>query len=364
MVEQSSSQLVERWQTEVLRRASVCLDGRMVGVWEVAPDHSLQPLTSGVAPVVAEAATPGVEVALHRLQMPAPPGSRWVAGRLGDNNGWCVAPVRSRVPDPPPLAQERRCRQRLALELAGLCLGLREQAGSESASGGHELFQRFMEQLGGLARQISSPLATAQASIARIDATLQKEQRDTALSDALTQDVWAAKRALQAAADLLADVEQRARAVLESAGDFDVAEAVWSAVMAERGWAAEREVTLTLRTLTYALAVTGESAECRRAVTLLVKGAVGVLRGRAGAVVVALEDHGPMARLTVRVAGGTESPGDEGAAPSDLERSWRLAEPREIVERRLGGSLRTTPLAGGASVVVILPVAPRPKSVN
>src|SRR5579859_1800951 len=266
VVEQATSQSGERWQTEVLRRASVCLDGRMVGVWQVAPDNSLQPVTTGVAPVVAEAATPGVAVALHRLQMSAPPGSRWVAGRLAETDGWCVAPVRSRVPDPPPLAQERRCRERLALELAGLCLGLREEAGEGSESAGHELFQRFMEQLGGLARQIASPLTTAQASIARIDAALQKELRDTGLSDTLTQDVWAAKRALQAAADLVADVQERARAVLESSGDFDVAEAVWSAVMAERGYAAERGVTLTLRTLTYALAVTGEAADCRRAV--------------------------------------------------------------------------------------------------
>ena len=233
-----------------------------------------------------------------------------------------------------------------------------------------------MEQLGGLARQIASPLTTAQVSIARIDAALQKELRDTALSDAMTQDVWAAKRALQAAADVVADVQARARAILESAGDFDMAEAVWSAVMAERDYAAERGVTLTLRTLTYALAVTGQAAECRRAVTLLVKGAVGVLRGRPGAVVVALEDHGPMARLTVRVTSGTESPagsaapgqlaavGAADAPPTDLEQSWRLAEPREIVERRLGGSLRTMPLAGGATVVVILPVAPRPKGLN
>src|SRR2546430_12353855 len=37
---------------------------------------------------------------------------------------WVVAPVRTRPPAPPPEGRERRSRERLTLELAGLCLGL------------------------------------------------------------------------------------------------------------------------------------------------------------------------------------------------------------------------------------------------
>jgi hypothetical protein len=40
---------------------------------------------------------------------------------------WCIAPVRSDVPAPPPGGMERRKKERMALELAGLCLGLIEE---------------------------------------------------------------------------------------------------------------------------------------------------------------------------------------------------------------------------------------------
>src|SRR5207245_5318600 len=50
-------------------------------------------------------------------------GSRFVGVRAGEGN-WVVAPVRTRPPAPPPEGRERRSRERLTLELAGLCLGL------------------------------------------------------------------------------------------------------------------------------------------------------------------------------------------------------------------------------------------------
>ena len=112
------------WAAEVLRRASAALHGRMVGVWEVSPENSLIPLATNVTETLAWDATPEVKEALRHLAMPAGPGSRWVAGRLSGTDQWCVAPVRDQAPAPPPHAQERRSRERLALELAGLCLGL------------------------------------------------------------------------------------------------------------------------------------------------------------------------------------------------------------------------------------------------
>src|SRR5437867_12105985 len=64
---------------------------------------------------------------LHRWGAPIIQGSRWVGCRLDDAGPWCIAPVRKQPAAPPPDGVERRSRQRITLELAGLCLGLVDQ---------------------------------------------------------------------------------------------------------------------------------------------------------------------------------------------------------------------------------------------
>ena len=49
----------------------------------------------------------------------------WVAGHLTPRS-WCVARVRSALPQPPPAGVERRSPERLTLELGGVCIGLIE----------------------------------------------------------------------------------------------------------------------------------------------------------------------------------------------------------------------------------------------
>ena len=55
------------------------------------------------------------------------------AARL-DMGRWCIAPVRSDIPAPPPGGIERRRKERMALELAGICLGLIEQRFAHEAA--------------------------------------------------------------------------------------------------------------------------------------------------------------------------------------------------------------------------------------
>src|SRR6185312_13522256 len=64
---------------------------------------------------------------LHRWGAPIIQGSRWVGCRLDDPGLWCIAPVRKQPAAPPPDGVERRSRERITLELAGLCLGLVDQ---------------------------------------------------------------------------------------------------------------------------------------------------------------------------------------------------------------------------------------------
>src|SRR6266516_4288510 len=107
-----------------LRRADIALQRPGVGVWEADPRGQLRLLAAsdakGIAPVVAD----DLEPTLRELRvLPDRAPSRWVASRL-QGRRWCIAPVRRDAPRPPPAGVERRGRERLTLELAGVCIGL------------------------------------------------------------------------------------------------------------------------------------------------------------------------------------------------------------------------------------------------
>jgi hypothetical protein len=121
------------WREEVLRRAGQTLQGRVVGLWEATVD-SVVPIYVGQGRPLPSSAAAEINDALRRWKVPIPAGSRWLACRL-DMGRWCIAPVRSDIPLPPPGGIERRKKERMTLELAGLCLGLIEER-SELASGG------------------------------------------------------------------------------------------------------------------------------------------------------------------------------------------------------------------------------------
>ena len=116
------SAVEQRWQ-EVLRRADVALQRPGVGVWEADPRGQVRLLAASdpksIAPVVDD-----LEPTLRELRvLPDRAPSRWVASRLQGRH-WCIAPVRRDAPRPPPAGLERRGRERLTLELAGVCIGL------------------------------------------------------------------------------------------------------------------------------------------------------------------------------------------------------------------------------------------------
>src|SRR5439155_26610332 len=72
-----------------------------------------------VTPVAANQ----LESTLLELCVDRPAGRRWVASHLKAGQ-WCIAPVRNQPPLPPPTVVERRGRERMTLELAGVCIGL------------------------------------------------------------------------------------------------------------------------------------------------------------------------------------------------------------------------------------------------
>jgi signal transduction histidine kinase len=339
-----------RWAAEVLRRASAVLHGRMVGVWEVGRDDELVPVAHNATDEQARDVTPQVHVAIRHMKMPHPPGTRWVAGRTSENGNWCVAPVRDRVPDPPPNALERRSRERLALELAGLCLGLSGHVASAEGAEAAEpaLFQRFTEQIGTFAQDIAGPVAAARTAVARGSAMLSgAEQPGTATREQLLEELRAAARALEQTVSLVRTVQDRARAVVAEGGHFDLVQVVWSCVDGERAQAALRGATLELKTLAYVLPVPGNADELRTVVAAMLRGAVTSLQGRVGTVTVLVENVGPVVRLTVR------SP----ALQTVDALTAALGEARRVVENSFGGTLTITSAAGeGTTLTVALPV--------
>jgi signal transduction histidine kinase len=320
----------------------------MVGVWEVSPENSLIPVVTNVTEALAWDATPEVKEALRHLAMPAGPGSRWVAGRVSGAELWCVAPVRDQVPAPPPYSQERRSRERLALELAGLCLGLSSHSAAEldAQAASPDLFQRFTEQLGVFAQEIGSPLAAARQAVARSGAALSAApQAEPPSREKLVEDLRVASRALEQSVALVKTVQERARAVVSSGGSFDVVQVVWSCVDAERAQAALRGATLELKTLAYVVSVPGNPNDLRTVLTAAINAAVDGLRGRVGTVRVSVENVGPVVMLAVR------SPAAEGLEALQAA----VAEARAIVERTFGGTFTVTaqPVEGTLLTVAI-----------
>ncbi len=341
-----------RWAAEVLRRASAVLNGRMVGVWEVSPENSLVPVVTNVTESLAWDATPEVREALRHLAMPASPGSRWVAGRLSANGQWAVAPVRDQVPAPPPYSQERRSRERLALELAGLCLGLSRLGGGARAESGEaaspDLFQRFTEQLGSFAQEIAVPLAVARTAVVRGGAVLAgTPQPDAASRDKLLEDLRAASRALEQAVALVKTVQERARAVVASGGSFDVVQVVWSCVDGVRAQAALRGATLELKTLAYVVSVPGNAEDLKKVLSAAITAAIDSLKGRVGTVRVSVENVGPVVMLAVR-SPVVEALDAHAAA---------VAEAKGIAEKTFGGTLTVTAQPGeGTTITIAIPV--------
>ena len=123
-MDETGSTAQQERRREVLRQAGVALDVSLVILWEAKDETAIVPvLTSMLNPPYHESIL-DVDATLRRWGIPIVPGSRWVRCRLPGSGRWCVAPVRLLPAAPPPGGVERRSRERVTLELAGLCLGL------------------------------------------------------------------------------------------------------------------------------------------------------------------------------------------------------------------------------------------------
>src|SRR5437870_13455658 len=92
---------------EVLRAASVALQGRAVTLWEVSSRAEVIPvLTSAVS---SQSPDTGLDLDTSLLRPAAPflQASSWFGCRPDDTGPWCVAPVRWPPAAPPPAGVDR-----------------------------------------------------------------------------------------------------------------------------------------------------------------------------------------------------------------------------------------------------------------
>jgi hypothetical protein len=119
------SQSLDAWRGEILHLVGQVLQGRVVGIWQATADSVVPVFISKGRPLPSSSAAE-INEAMRRWRVPILTGSRWLACRL-DIGRWCIAPIRRDIPAPPPGGLERRKRERMALELAGHCLGFAER---------------------------------------------------------------------------------------------------------------------------------------------------------------------------------------------------------------------------------------------
>jgi signal transduction histidine kinase len=153
------SAVVRNDEGEVLRQASAVV-GRPVVLWEIIGPHRAVPRASSGTDVGTTPPDLDLDAILQRWSVPVAVGSRWVAAAGVAPGTWVVAPVRTRPPEPPPGGKERRSRERLALELAGLALGA--ITGPSIAAGATT---EPAPSSGMLAHQASNPLTAARAGL-------------------------------------------------------------------------------------------------------------------------------------------------------------------------------------------------------
>jgi signal transduction histidine kinase len=352
---------------EILRQASVALGGRPVTLWEVSSRAELDPQLSSDANPAHHATHLDVDTTLRRWQVPILQGSRWVGCRMDGDGPWVIAPVRARPPAPPPSGRERRTKERLTLELAGLCLGLLERT-SPRAPATTPSPKDPATLSGVIAHELGNRLATARAAL---QMTIEGLGRWTEVAagrrletvDELGQVVEELDRGMQ----FLEAVKDRARGALARWERFDAVRVVRSCCTIE-GRVLRERAQVELGATPGPVYLLGDPNALYEALVNLIRNAADALVARSKRVSVAVERVGNSLRLAVSDEG-------VGIAPADLERIFEpgfttkafgvgtgmgLVRVQDVVRTMFGGSVAVESRLGAGTVVTLaLPIPPQ-----
>ena len=357
---------------EILRQASVALGGRPVTVWEVSARAELEPQSSSDPTPTHHATKLDVDATLRRWNIPIVQGSRWVGCR-SPNGPWVIAPVRTRPPAPPPEGRERRSRDRLTLELAGLCLGLLDRREAGSRPGGEpaqtDPFHDIRTLPGIIAHELSNPLTGARAGLQLAMESLGRwtevaADRRLELLDGLGQIVEDIDRSVA----FLKAVKDRARGTLARSERFDAVRVVRSCCTLESRVLKERKIPLEFDSTLETIYLKGDPNALYDLLVNLIRNAADATAARPAPVRVGLSHAGNALRLTVRDEG-------TGIRPTDLDRIFEpgfttkefgegsgmgLAVVQSIVRNMFAGRIAVESALGkGTTVTVTIPIPPQ-----
>ena len=359
---------------EILRQASAALGGRPVTVWEVSAHAELETQASSEPAPGYHSSRLDVDDTLRRWHIPILQGSRWVGCGIEEpGRPWLVAPVRTRPPAPPPEGRERRSRERLTIELAGLCIGLldrREVAWiSGSGLGGLDPLQDITTLPGIIAHELSNPLTSARAGLQLAMETLGGwteigAGRRLEMLDELGQVIDDIDRGVS----FLRAIKDRARGALARSERFDAVRVVRSCCTLESRVLRDKKIPLELDTALGTVYLKGDPNALYDMLVNLIRNAADATAGRGTPIRVGLERSGGDLRLTVRDEG-------VGIRPQELERVFEpgfttkefgegsgmgLVVVQSVVRKMFGGSVRVESTPGaGTTVTVTLPIPPQ-----
>ncbi len=363
---------------EVLRQASAVV-GRPVILWEVTGPDEVVPRAASDLDVAAP--LPRFDLnTLRGWNVPIPVGSRWVATQAspGAGGSWVVAPVRLQPPAPPPDGRERRSRERLALELAGLALGLIDRRGAAELSAGtpaNDPFQELASLRAMIAQEANNPLTAARAGLQAAMESVGRwvdlgADRRLVLLDDLGQVIEDVDRA----ADFLRAVQDRARVSLVRSERFDAVRVVRSCLTLERRLLLDRGLELHFSADVESVYLKGDPNALFDLLVNLVRNAADASAsppptppGRAPIEVRLTQDDHQL-ELVVRDRG-------TGIDPQHLPRIFEpgfttkefgtgsgmgLAKVRSVAEGMFRGTVRVKSTPGaGATFTVLLPLPPQ-----
>src|SRR5881409_213239 len=308
---------------------------------------------------------------LHRWGAPIIQGSRWVGCLLDDAALWCIAPVRRQPAAPPPDGVERPSRERITLELAGLCLGLVDQPPvvSRPRLPEPDALAELVRQPSVIAHEVANPLTAALASLdLSLDMVRTAASLDPAFRAELLEELAGVGEGMEQAIQFLRSMQDRARGGLARSERFDAAQVARSCVALERPLARKRGIALQGIITVSDVFLQGDPNALYQVLTNLIRNAVSASQERKTPVVVTLGQTGDALRLTVRDNG-------VGIAPELLERIFEpgfttrafgsgsgtgLLVVRQISQEMFGGSVRVeSTVRRGTTFEVTLPIQPQ-----
>ena len=364
-------------ESEILRQASIALQSRVVTLWEILPDGDVLPVATS-APTPDATAKLDLDATLRRWGSPIIRGSLWVGCKLEEAGSWCVAPVRAQPAGPPPNGVERRSRERLILELAGLCIGATEAA----ADGGlakkrlppTEALWDLSRQPSVIAHEVGNPLAVALGNLdLSVAAVREAPSIDPKLRESLLADLGNVAQGIEQAADYLRSIQVRPFGSAGRIGRFNATPVIRSCITLEQPLARRHGIAVHWETAIESVFLYGDSNALYHVVTNLIRNAVDASRGRPDPtpVFVKMALSGDTLFLTVKDSG-------VGIAREHLKRIFEagfttkqqghgtgigLAVVQEVTHSMFGGTVKVESEPGaGSTFTLSLPIPPQRSS--